>query len=211
MTTRAILQAEIIDDMERDATSDGARVLAAISNAIKFYQPKRFFFNESRSVTFPTVAGTDTYDFGSSGEITTEFYTIDGVFLTHSTDNIIELRPRNYLGIETLSTTQAEPYSYAYINRALWLYPVPDAVYTVRLDGHIKAAEPDADSTADNVWFTEAYEVIHCRAKAYLYAHVWFDANMAIIMRQAEQEALTALRGATTSKVGTGQLIPTQF
>lgn len=213
MTTRGTMKTEIADDMERDVTADGSRILAAISAAIKFYQPKRFFFNESRSVTFSTVAGTDTYDFGSGEEITTEFYRIDACVLTDGSNNHF-LHPRDYRELETLieaSSTQNRPRNYAYISRALRLYPVPDAVYTVRLTGHARVAEPAADDTANNAWFVEAYELIRCRAKAYLYAHVFPDANMAVIMKQAEAEALSALQSATYDRVGTGQIVPTDF
>lgn len=211
MTTRGTLKTEILDDIDR--SGDGTRVLSAISSAIKFYQPQRFFFNESRSITFPTVDGTDTYAFSSTGAITTEFYTIDGVFVLDGT-NQLRLSPVDYLQLEELmESTPAEgrPTRYAYINRALRLYRCPDAVYTMRIDGHIKAAEPAADDTADNVWFTEAYELIRCRAKAYLYAHVYEQPDMAAIMQAAEQQALKALRLASTSKLATGQLVPTEF
>lgn len=213
MTTRATMKSEIADDMERDVTADGARILSAISSAIKFYQPRRFYFNESRSVTFSTVAGTDTYNFGSGSDITTEFYRIDACVITEGANNHI-VSPRDYTEFETLidaGATQNRPHNYAYINRALRFYPVPDAVYTVRLTGHIKAAEPAADDTASNVWFTEAYELIRCRAKSYLYAHVFPDQGMAAIMRVAEGDALAALNMATYDRAGTGQIVPTQF
>jgi hypothetical protein len=208
------MKTEIIDDMERDASADGARVLSAISSAIKFYQPKRFFFNESRSVTFATVNGTDTYSFGTDLAITTEFYKIDGAFVLEGTQQH-QMAPIDYLSLELLIDSSGpatgRPTRYAYINRALRLYRVPDAAYTVRLDGHIKAAEPETDNETDNVWFTEAYELIRCRSKAYLYTHVFPKPEMAALMRIAEKDALEALRGATQDKIGTGQIVPTQF
>ena len=213
MTTRSAMKTEIIDDMERDATADGARVLSAISTSIKFYQPKRFFFNESRSVTFNTVASTDTYDFGTGQEITTEFYKIDGVYVTEN-GNVHELNVRDYRDLEVLidsNANEGRPWSYAYINRALRLYPVPDAIYSVRVVGHVKLAEPATDNEADNLWFTEAYELIRCRSKAYLYTHVFPKPEMAAMMRIAEKDALDALKGATQDRTGTGQIVPTQF
>lgn len=214
MTTRTTLKTEILDDLDRASATDGSRVLAAISAAIKFYQPRRFFFNESRSVTFSTVDGTDSYDFGTGEEITTEFYTMDAVYVLE-TPQQHQLSPIDYRALELLidstGPTEGRPRRYAYINRALRLYPVPDAVYTMRVVGHIKAAEPATDDTANNVWFTEAYELIHCRAKALLYAHAYEDPNMAMIMRAAEADALQALNAATQSKIGTGQIIPTHF
>jgi hypothetical protein len=213
MTTRGTLKTEILDDMERSATTDGARVLSAISTAIKFYQPKRFFFNESRSITFSTVAGTGTYSFGASEAITTEFYRIDGVFILEGT-NQHRVKLVDYLVLEELienPAAEGRPTCYGFINRAMRFYRAPDAVYTVRIDGHIKAAEPAEDSTADNVWFTEAYELIRSRAKAYLYAHVYMDPQMAALMRQAESEAFGVLRAASTDKLASGDIVPTTF
>jgi hypothetical protein len=213
MTTRSALKSEIIDDMDRDATADGSRVLAAISAAIKFYQPKRFFFNESRSVTFSTVNGTSDYDFGSGEEITTEFYRIDAAVITESNNNHF-LSVRDYRDLEILldgNATSGRPWSYAYINRALRLYPKPDDAYTVRLTGHVKVAEPSTDDEADNLWFTEAYELIRCRAKAYLFAHVWTNPEQAAVMRVAEADARLSLQGATHDKTGAGTIIPTHF
>lgn len=211
MTSRADLKTEILDDMDR-GTADGPRALTAISAAIKFYQPKRFFFNESRSITFNTVAGTAEYAFGASAAITTEFYSLDGVFLTDGTD-IRELDRNNYTVLERLAATSNNdtPTDYAYVNKALRFHPVPDAIYSVRLTGHVKLAEPALDADDGNDWFEEAYELIKCRSKAYLYAHVFEDVNMAQVMRAAESDALSALRSATSDKVAPGYLAATDF
>lgn len=213
MTTRTALKATILDDMKRTSVADGTRVINEISTAIKFYQPRRFFFNESRSVTFNTVAATDSYSFGAAAAITTEFYTIDGVFVVEGGREHPVL-PRNYTDIETLidtTPTQGRPTSYAFINRALRFYPVPDAVYSVRLVGHVKLAEPASDGEASNAWMTEAYELIRCRAKMMLALHVFKDTDLAARMLPAMKEAEQSLRTATTSKVGTGVLMPTSF
>lgn len=211
MTTRATLKTEILDDMERSATTDGARVLAAISAAIKFYQPKRFWFNESRSVTFNTAAGTDTYTFATIGS---EFYGIDGAFITIGAGDVRELERVDYAAMEQWAdedTTTGEPSEYAYIARSLRLWRTPDDAYAVRLLGHVKLAEPSTDDEADNAWFTEAYELIRCRAKAYLYAHVYEDPGMASLMRAAESEALASLLSATHAKTAPGYLAATEF
>lgn len=211
MTTRGALKTEIADDMERDETADGARILSAISSAIKFYQPKRFFFNESRSVTFNTVAATDLYTFATIG---TEFYRIDSAFITIASGDVRPLDRADYIDLEWRlgnDTTTGEPTAYAYVDKSLRLWRSPDDAYSVRLTGHVKYAEPTADATADNAWFTEAYELIRCRAKAYLYAHVFTDPGMAGLMRSAEFEAYNVLKAATEDKVSGGYLEATDF
>jgi hypothetical protein len=201
--------AEIESDTER---SDTAAIRNKIAAAIRHYQPTRFWFNEDRDVTFNTVADQSDYDFVT--DITQEFYTIDGLFLTEGS-NVYGLRPADYRGLEVLldaNTTSALPVSFAYIDRKLRLYPYPDDVYSVRVTGHIKVAVPTTDDEAGNAWFTEAYDLIMSRAKAELYVHRWEDpGNLAAMMRVAEQDAFSRLVSTTNSKVGTGTIRPTQF
>lgn len=208
MTTRAIMLAEMADDMER---SDSSAFTNKINAAIRHYSPKRFWFNESRSVTFSTVASTDTYAFSTIG---TEFYKIDGIYVTIAAGDVRELQRVDYSYLErtaSADTTTGEPDVYAYINRAIRLWRNPDAVYSTRILGHVKLAAPATDDEADNLWMTEAYDLIMCRAKAELYAHRYEDPNNAAVMQQAEASALRRLLGNTTDKVQAGYLEMTEF
>lgn len=211
MSTRGDLKAEILDDLERDEALDGDRVERAITAAIRFYQSRRFYFNESRDVTFDTVQGQWVYGFGT--DIPTEFYKIDLVAREEDA-NDYRLCVRDYRDIELLndgSATEGEPTSYGYINRALAFYPVPDKAYTIRLTGHVKIEAPASDGEPDNPWMVEAYELIRCRAKASLSLHAYQNAEMAAVMRVAENEALSALMSATMDRAGTGHIVPSQF
>lgn len=209
MTTLAVMLAEMQSDMERSSSSDVTAMRAKINAAIRHYQPKRFWFNESRSVTFDTVASTAVYTFATIG---TEFYKIDGAFLTNGSE-IIELERVNYTEIETgmATPTEAVPMAYAYVEKSIRLYDVPDAIYAARLTGHIKLAAPASDAEADNAWMTEAYDLIMSRAKAELYAHRFEDPLNAQVMRAAEGDALSRLLGATHGKVALGYLEATEF
>lgn len=211
--TRTGLKAEIIDDLERDATLDSARVLSAISAAIRHYQPRRFYFNETRSVTFTTTASKATYTFGSGGDIATVFYAIDGAYITQNTTTY-ELRRLDYQDTEVLqdsSPSNGLPYAYSYIGQSIILYPPPNGTYTMRLTGHIQKDEPASDDQAGNVWMTEAYDLIRARAKFIFLTHTYPDTPMAAIMKGDEREALSALRAATTAKTATGRITPTAF
>ncbi len=212
MTTRTALKATIMDDMHRSSTADGNRVLNEISSAIKFYQSQRFYFNESRSVTFNTVQGTDTYAFPSA--ITTEMYAIDGAWITIASGDVRELTPEYPADIEEWAdedTTQGEPESYAYINRSLRLWRNPNAVYAVRLMGHVKLAEPLTDGEANNAWMTEAYELLRCRCKRILALHVWKDMELVGRMEIGERDAKNALLDATHDRVAMNVLRATEF
>lgn len=208
MTTKAIMIAEIEDDTERD---DSAAIGKKIDAAIRHYQPRRFWFNESRSVTFNTVASTDLYTFVTIG---TEFYRIDKVAVTISAGDVRELDRMNYVDLGQLAdnnTDTGEPSDYAYINKAIRLWRNPDAIYSTRLTGHVKVAAPASDSEASNVWMTEAYDLIMSRSKSELYAHRWEDPTNAAIMREAEFDALRRLQSVTMDKVETGYLEATEF
>ena len=200
--------AEMADDMER---SDSSAFTNKINAAIRHYQPKRFWFNESRSVTFDTVASTDVYSFTTIG---TEFYKIDGIYVTVAAGDVRELQRVDYSYLErtaSADTTTGEPDVYAYINRAIRLWRNPDAIYSTRILGHVKLAAPASDDEADNLWMTEAYDLIMSRAKAELYAHRYEDPNNAAVMQQAEASALRRLLGNTTDKVQAGYLEMTEF
>jgi hypothetical protein len=208
MTTRDIMLAEMADDMER---SDSAAFTNKINAAIRHYQPKRFWFNESRTITFNTVASTDLYTFATIG---TEFYRIDSAWIEIDTDDVRELERINYTDLEALAdnnTDEGEPSDYAYINKAVRLWRNPNDAYEVRLTGHTKVAAPTSDGETDNVWMTEAYDLIISRAKSELYAHRYNDPDNAAIMRAAEADALQRLHGATDDKVETGYLEATEF
>ncbi len=97
MTTKALMIAEIEDDTER---SDSTAIGKKINAAIRHYQPRRFWFNESRSVTFNTVAGTDLYTFVTIG---TEFYRVDSVAVTIDTDDVRYLDRMNYVDLSALA------------------------------------------------------------------------------------------------------------
>lgn len=208
MTTLGAMISEIESDMER---SDTTAIRTKIAAAIRQYSPKRFWFNESRSVTFDTVASTDIYSFTTIG---TEFYKIDGIFITIAAGDVRELQRVDYSYLErtaSADTTTGEPDVYAYINRAIRLWRNPDAIYSTRILGHVKLAAPATDDEADNLWMTEAYDLIMCRAKAELYAHRYEDPNNAAVMQQAEASALKRLLGNTTDKVQAGYLEMTEF
>lgn len=207
MTTQTIMLAEIQADLKRTATSDVTAMRNKIAAAIRHYQPRRFYFNESRTVTFNTVAATSKYSWATIG---TEFYTIDGAFVTDGT-NVLGLRKSNYLEFETPNTGNSRPDAFAFIDGGLAFWPIPDAIYSIRLTGHVKVAAPAADADANNPWMTEAYDLIMSRAKAELYAHRWLNPNLAQVMQAAEASALSSLQSATGSKVATGRLTPTEF
>jgi hypothetical protein len=211
MSTLATLKAEIVSDLD-DRTDLTAEIASAITSAITFYQRDRFYFNERRSTTFATVADQQNYGSAASSDIP-NFLRIDQAHITVSGQRR-ELNRVNFYQIEPMfdsSAATGEPYSYAYYNRDVWLYPVADDAYTVRLLGLLVVAAPATDDEASNPWMTEAYELIRCRAKGYLAIHKLRDTDLAQLMGQAEGDALARLRKETALRLGTGQFVSTCF
>jgi hypothetical protein len=211
MTTLTALKAEIVSDLD-DRTDLTDEIASAITSAITYYQRTRFYFNEKRSLTFSTVAAQQNYTSSDAANIP-NMLRIDLVHFTVSGQRR-ELRRRNFYELETLYDTSAssgEPFLYAYHDREIWLYPIPSTTYTVRVLGHMIVAAPATDGEASNPWMTEAYELIRCRAKAYLAAHKLRDPELAQTMQALEFDALGRLNKETALRLGTGMITPTEF
>lgn len=212
--TKTGMSTQIQSDTGRTTAASVTAIGLAIDSAIRHYQPRRLFINETRAATFNTVAGTDVYTFNTAtttGTIAYEFYKIDGVWITFATGDVREMEAMDYSDFEENADDQIannQPTAYGWINKALRFDYKPNAVYAARIAGHYKVAAPATDGEADNPWMTEAYDLIMCRAKAELYAHRWEDPNNAAIMAQGEASALNVLLGATADKVRTGFIHP---
>lgn len=207
MATRGDLVTRILDDLERDGTEWSNRVVNEINSAIDYYQKKRFWFSDSREVTFDTVAAQTDYSFD------TEFYRLDDVTIVVG-GVTTTLRRQEYSDIETSIANfngNGQPWSYAYLNGTVRLYPAPNQAYAVRFLGHFKVPAPADDAESDNPWMDEAFELIRCRAKLSLAMHVLEDDALAQRMALAERPALRALKTATYLKTGSGTITPTTF
>jgi len=211
MTTLADLKSRIADDLARtDLTS---QIADEITSAINFYKNKRFYFNETRSSTFATTSGQARYTSSDDADIPL-FFDLDDVFLEDTDSQTHRLSAYGIAEMERLqdnSASTGQPYAYLYHEQTFTLYPVPDAAYTVRPIGAIEKAAPASDGEANNVWMTEAFELLRCRAKRYLAAHVLRDIEMAQVMGAAENEALMELQRRNMSRMRTGTIHGTQF
>lgn len=198
MSTLGALRTEITDDIARIDLS--AQISSAITAAVVHYQEKRFYFNETETATFVTVAAQSSYSSSDDADIP-NFIELDDISLSDGS-NAFDLRPASPAEMKRLLalSSSGRPYRYSYFQSKFHLYPVPDAVYTLTPIGHIIIAAPASDAEADNPWMTEAYELIRCRAKAYLCAHVTMDLEMASTMITAEADAYAMLRRKTAKK-----------
>lgn len=212
MTTLTILKARIssdLDDADDELTDD---IADAITRAIEYYQPMRFDFNETRDETFSTVADQQIYTSSDDAAIPL-FYKMDLVTITVAGQRR-PLEPVDHRLIEVLSDNSAstgEPYSYAYFDRSLQLYPIPDDVYTVRMIGHIKKAAPATDEEANNVWMVDGYQLIREKAKEYIAKDVLDDAELEAKSRRSAKDEENRLTGQTNDRIGSGCIEATTF
>ncbi len=182
MTNLDTMKSRIADDLARsDLTS---QIASAITTAIEAYQDNRFFFNESRDITFDTVPDQQFYDATDQSDIP-DLINIDWMTVLINTNDLRTLVRRDpqrldYDAGNTSSTNQ--PYSYTYYQQKIRLYPIPSGVWPVRIQGHIKANAPANGTEANNPWMTYAERLIRSRAKYELAVHVIRDMELASLM-----------------------------
>lgn len=206
MTTLAIMKARIADELARsDLTS---QITSAITTAIEAYQTDRFFFNESRTVTFSTVSGQDFYGSAANGSIP-DLLNIDWITILISAGNLwpLEYRPPEEIDYDAGNTSSTgQPYDYTYYQQQIRLYPSPNQVWTVRVQGQVLTAIPATDDEANNPWMTYGERLIRSRAKMELAMHLLRDDTLAATMRGAETEAFKQLKGRTNRQVSRGRI-----
>ena len=210
MTTLGALKADIATDLGRsDLTNE---IATAITDAIRHYKTEKFWFCENRSATFATVAAQSSYTSSDDADIPL-FFSVNAVTLEDGTEEftldwVSQVKMELDLGNTAAS---GRPYNYSYFNETFYLYPVPDAAYTVRPIGALEVDAPATDAEADNPWMTEARELIRCKAKKLLYAHTIKDQALAAVQGAAEEQALINLWRKTSRKRSQGKLKATRF
>lgn len=210
MTTLATLKAEIADDLLR--TDLTAQIAAEITRAIEFYQPKRFSFNETKDMTFATVAGKLWYGKADDADIPL-FYALDWAAVNDGGERsyLDQAEPACADWWADTAAISGVPSQFVRYGRAIALYPVPDAAYTVTLAGHYQYPAPAADNTADNAWMTEAYDLIRYRAAGTIAAVKIRDLDMARVFQELSRQSYVRLKAEQSQRTGSGFLRPTEF
>jgi hypothetical protein len=205
------MQTRIADELDRSELT--SQIKKAIVSAVKHYERKTFYFSET-SFTFATVAGQRNYGSADAAAIATapSIEILNGSF--YGTRVPLDKVAFDDIDQKTSMTiTRAMPEEWAYRTEEIWLYPVPDAVYTITAYHIPRLTELSADADT-NAWTNDAEELIRSRAKIDLLRNVIRGTDMEaeiVLLKDQEQEALTALITETASRKGTGFARPTQF
>ena len=190
------MRTRISDELVNESLTT-AQINAAIQSAIAHYQRQRFYFNESRAETFSTVASQEYYAAAANANIP-NLSAIDELTITVNSDRY-PLRPQTWEYMETIASTATatgQPGDYCYYAQQIRLYPIPDAVYTVRITGLVRFAALSADGDT-NAWMTDAEELIRARAKWDIGANVIYAPEVTAAAGEMESVAYRVLRAET--------------
>lgn len=201
MSTFVQMRAVIADDLDRsDMTT---QINRAINRAIKYYEKEPFWFKETTG-TFSTSSGTKIY---TTATIPTDISKIDRMEVVVS-GNDQPLTEVTFDEIEDIDFSHQTgiPDRFAFYSNSIYLYPIPNGTYTIRLAYTKTYAQLSADSDT-NDWTTEAEDLIECRALWTLYSRTIKDDEEANKYKAAEEDALQALRSKTEQHNGTSATV----
>lgn len=214
MTTFAIMQARIADEIVRDDLA--LQIKNAINQAINTWEGERFAFNERRYL-INTVNGQEYYDLISptlltfagaavgTGETVLEFDNI-----TCTVNNMpypLTGRTQQWFDRFTTLPTQykGQPDSYTIYNNQLRIFPIPNAVFPLNISALARLSpNPLSDDADTNAWMTEGEPLIRQQSKFVIYRDVVRDADGKAAAAEGIQEAQWQLQRKMAGKLYTG-------
>lgn len=192
----------------------GDEIANAIGDAIACYDRERFYFSETRDVTFNTIAeqarygaAATTTPAGALGRVLHIDYAF--IYLGGNPQRLVPCDPED-MENDTSGTTVSpgQPGGYGWYGEELILTPKPVDIFEVRLGCVLTIAAPATDVETLNPWMMRAHaeSLIRNRAKAELYANVEdiMDDKKAMKFMQLASEALDKLRDKTEAKLAPG-------
>lgn len=217
MTTLGAMITRIAGDLGRtDFSSANGVIQTAIEEAIAFYQPQSFFFNDNDNITFNTVAEQSAYDDDDTTIVEyTDWYNLKTIMLEEASGRVHELTPMDYVELRMLTDTESSssmPTHYCRYAEKIYLYPKPDlATYEINPVGHYKIAAPATSGEILNPWMTKAWDLIMHSAKRRIYMDRLKDVGKAQIQGTLEIGALEQLVDQTGKKRRTGRIKSDRF
>jgi hypothetical protein len=209
MATLAVMKSRIASELDR--TDISSQIASAILDAIAEHERERFWFNESRDLTFTTVASQRIYTTSDASWIP-DVIQIDDLFATVGGQNRRLIRG-DASTLELLSDNSGSsgaPSEWDYFSGGIILYPIPDQAYTVRALAHYRIAALTNDSQS-NAWTTEAEQLIRRTAKIILTVDVTDDREGMMRTDPVLQANLANLRAETSRRKTRGRVEPTTF
>jgi hypothetical protein len=208
MGTLAQLKARIASDLTRDDLA--SQIANVVSDSLKFYARERFWFNQSRNLTFNTVIGQVAYG-AADLTIIPNIVRIDALYLpqNQSITPLDRYEPDDFEVIAGGMSGGGKPTAYTYVDQTIRLWPTPGAVTPMRLHAFYKL--PDLADGDSNAWTDDAEELIRSHAKMLLYMDVLEDDPNAQRMATKIPVLLDGLRSETSARMATGRIKGTEF
>jgi len=197
MSTRTIMLARIADEIDRtDLTS---QIANAVDTAITLHEGQRFWFNEVGGVSFVTVANTAYYSEPA------DLLELDAIRISYSGKTPpLKEKTWEWYRDHALDSSSGVPWAFAQYEAKTWLFPTPNAVYTLYRDYLKKFSTTLVADT--NAWYVEAEALIRAEAKRYLNVHVLRNQTEAAMMEREVSRALANLQRQTIMRTSSGQV-----
>lgn len=189
MSDYGTMRTRIVDEFVNESITT-AQINNAIQSAIKHYERRPFWFNTKRG-TFATVASQETYAAAANSDIP-YIVQIDSMSIDSPKANLLGVNDSDIEDLQDGSAT-GRPRLYAYFEQKIRLYPIPDAVYTVRLNYICKFAALSADGDT-NAWVDECEEMIRQASKRILCTDILHADDMAQRYAELERVAYERIR-----------------
>lgn len=207
MATLADMKSRITGELRRSDLSE--QIADAIDTAIAAYQTEHFYFNESRDLTFNTVASQFKYGASDNADLA-NVLRIDYAFVVvgGSPYRLLWRDIRDVESINLWPLFTGQPLNYTWFAQKFFISPIPSDIWQIRLGAYLIQAAPSDDIEDDNVWMNDAERLIRCRAKAELYAHVIKKSDQAELYAQLAADAKGQLDRRTSGVTSTGYVVP---
>lgn len=199
------MQARIADELNRTDLSSQIRL--AIKSAIANLETRPFYWNEQRSY-ISTAATQRIY------ALPDNFQGVNTLTLTYN-QYITLLEPRSWSYIEDITSTtqsQGQPRSFAIYDEQLFVYPIPDQIYTLTMSYYKHLEDVSATGSA-NAWMDPKHgeEIVRTLAKIDLYENIIMGTggfDNATVLRRRASEILANLSGENVQRTTTGRKRP---
>lgn len=202
----------IADDIDDTTGEYTAAIRRAVLAAIRYCERNKYYFNETRELTFPTVAGQQFYGAADNSYIPTAVH-ISNLWsedVSGQRTIIRRARPSEIELVSDNSASSGEPYMWDYFEQQIRLYPIPSAyVYTIRMEMSIYRLGMPVSDTDTSAFVTEAFDMIKERAKYILAKDTLKDVALAQASLLAYEDEESALTRETSKRLSTGKILVT--
>lgn len=158
-------------------------IALAILDAVNIWQNDRFRISDidpRAPPSFNTAVGV--YGYGSENlALISTIFVIDylNVFVGSTVEKMTRRTPEEILLLLQQNQQSGQPTDFAYQGNRILIYPIPSAVWTIYVGGHVVAAAPATLAEDNNPWMNWAEQLIRCQAKYQIAVNITRNPTMA--------------------------------